>query len=113
MPLHPQQQAGGPDQNVDAMDHTSSAGAFTGALPPLCCGGGPTGLVVRALQRAEREAGGQLTVVLLEHPMLIIGRLWTAAMLCTNSVVTSQIGYFHTRTECVLATAACAAGPGR
>ena len=109
MPRHQQLARGGSDQKADAADAGLSVGTRTEALPPLCCGGGPTGLVVRTLQRAEREAGGQLTVVLLEHPMLIIGRLWTAAKLCTNSLVVSQLGYFRTRTECVLATGACAA----
>lgn len=80
-------------------------------LPPLCCGGGPTGLVVRALLRIAHstDTSQVLSVVLLEAPMFIVGRLWTAAKMCTNSLATTQLGYFRTRSDCVLASAACAA----
>ena len=87
----------------------SDAKAPLPPLPPLCCGRGPTGVVVRALQRAERESRGRLTVVLFEHPMLLLGRLWTAAKLCSYKEAASQLGYFRSRNDCVLISAACAA----
>lgn len=97
--------------SINGASASASGAEPSRPLPPLCCGRGPTGVVVRALQRAERESRGRLTVVLFEHPMLLIGRLWTAAKLCTYKEAASQLGYFRNRNDCVLISSACAATP--
>ena len=111
-------------QDCVSVEDAAGVAGESSSSKELCCGGGPTGLLVRALlnaeQRAMATAGhdtkfsgdvdarvhfiGNFSVFLLEHPILIVGTARRANETCLGSTNPSPVsvrGYFPNTQLCL------------
>ena len=113
----------------DSFERLLGLNKSTGPFRSLCCGGGPTGVAVHAMQRAAHIVGGwstraqsttvagsdappplaPLTVVNLELPLFIVGKPHReyCARGESGKVVTTYGGYFASASECMAVMRAC------